>query len=297
VRSRVTYLAVLIGCIFPAPAGAATILDRVQVGVPGDRATRGYDDALSIALVAPASYGRGCCYNGRSGEWLGPRYAAATNASFGNASRIGWGVTFERSRRSSSAIAASAGWAELPELSRGAQGVAHVVAGRSVGRLRARFALDAADPPDARVQAALAITLGRRLRAVVVFDLTEPATDDGGPLGPFSVGGVPASSWNRAEAQAALAGVYVEGSLPPARVRARAAKGRIRGSVSDALGHPVSGARIALERRAGRAWRTAGRGTTTSRGGFALRAARSGSYRVIASLSGTRAKSRAVRQG
>jgi len=97
------------------------------------------------------------------------------------------------------------------------------------------------------VQAAIALDLGRHLRAVIVFDANEPATDDGGPLGPFTVGGLPASSWNREQARAALAGVYVEGNLPPARVR--------------------------------------------------IRAARSGSYRIVARLGGARAKSSKVRLG
>ena len=147
------------------------------------------------------------------------------------------------------------------------------------------------------MQAAIALDLGRHLRAVIVFDANEPATDDGGPLGPFTVGGLPASSWNREQARAALAGVYVEGNLPPARVRIRAARGRITGSVADSFGDPVSGARLALQRRAGGSWRQAARGKSTTRGSFSLRAGRSGSYRIVARLGGARAKSSKVRLG
>lgn len=288
-------LGIIAACVGTTPAAGQPVLDRVQVGVPGDPTTRGYDDALSVALEAPAEFGRGCCYNGESGEWLGPRYAATADPSIWNPSRIRWDVSFARVRGSARALARSAGWAELPELASGSKRVRHVVGGRRVGLLKGSYALDAARAPGARVQAALVIELARRLHALVVFDLSDPPADDAGSLGSFTVGGLPASAWNLAQAKAALGRVYVEGNLPPARVRARRSGGRVRGSVSDVLGHPVSEVSVALERRSGGSWRTAATGTTTTGGRFALRAARPGSYRVVASFGGATAKSARIR--
>jgi Carboxypeptidase regulatory-like domain len=284
-------LGMLAASVSTAPAAAQPILDRVQVGVPGDAATRGYDDALSVALEAPAEFGRGCCYDGESGEWLGPRYAASANPSIGNPSRIAWDVSFARVRGSARALAASAGWADLPELDSGSKRVDHIVGGRRAGRLKARYALDAARAPGARVQAALVIELARRLHGLIVFDLSDPPADDAGSLGSFTVGGMPASAWNVAKARTALDRVYVEGNLPPARVRARKSGRRVRGAVSDVLGHPVSEVNVTLQRRSGGSWRTAATGSTTTRGRFTLRAARPGSYRVVATFGGTTAKS------
>lgn len=94
-------------------------------------------------------------------------------------------------------------------------------------------------------------------------------------------------------------GGRIEGSLPPARVRARRAGGKVRGAVSDAFGHPVSEVPLVLQRRSGGGggWRRAGKGTASMRGTFALRAAGGGEYRVVASLAGSTARSRAVRAG
>jgi hypothetical protein len=57
--------------------------------------------------------------------------------------------------------------------------------------------------------------------------------------------------------------------------------------VRDAFGHPVSGAKVTLERRAGGSWRKGATRTSSGRGAFTLRGARGGSHRVVAALAGT----------
>jgi Carboxypeptidase regulatory-like domain len=282
--------------ICAAPAAAEPVLDRVQVGVPGkDSPTRGFAENLSIAMKAPSAYERGCCADFVSGAWDGPRIEASDSSALQNRSRIEWSATFERSRATEKRLARAAGWADYPEIEAKRRRVRHIVAGRRVGFLPAFTAIDAQESPGAKVQAAVAIGFGRRVHGTVLFHLPDPAADQSS-AGTLTVEGQPASTWNRAQARNALAGVYVEGSLPPARVNARRAGSRVKGTVRDSFGHPVSGAEVTLERRAGGGWRKAGTGTSSGRGAFNLSAVRSGAYRVVAALAGTRARA-AVRAG
>jgi hypothetical protein len=287
-------LAAVLAC--PSVAAAAAV-DRVQVGVPGKSSpTRGFSEGLAVELTSPAAYERGCCSDFLSGVWTGPRVAASRGAGEQNASRIDFGVSFARGRRTAAALARDAGWAQYPELAGRARRVRHVVGGRDVGTLRAFAVVDAEEAPGARVQAALAIGLGRRVHAVVLFNLDDPYADST-EEGAITVAGKPASAWNREQAEAALAAARLVGSLPPARVKARRAGAKVAGRVLDAFGHPVAEVPVALQRRTGGGWRRVAKGTASTRGTYSLRAAGGGRYRVVATLAGSSARSRAVAAG
>ena len=290
-------LAVAAAVSFPTAAVAQPVLDRAQVGVPGKRSpTRGFSENLSVAMTAPAGYERSCCADFVSGAWDGPQIHADGAPAGERRARIEWSVAFERSRARAAKLARSAGWADYPQIAAGRRRVPHVVGGRRVGTLRAAWAIDAQAAPGARVQGAVAIFLGRRVHAVTLFHLPDPPSDQDS-TGTLTVAGQPGSKWNRNHARAALDAVYVEGSLPPARVKARVRGRKVSGTVQDTFAQPVSEVEIVLQRRAGSRWRGTAKGKTSTRGTYSLRAPRPGAYRVVASLAGSSAKSRPVPVG
>ena len=296
-RRRLIPLAVVATVTFPTVAAAQPVLDRAQVGVPGKQSpTRGFAENLSIAMTAPSSYERGCCADFVSGAWDGPQIQADGAPAGQRRARIEWSVTFTRNRARTAALARSGGWADYPQVAAGKRRVPHVVGGRRVGKLRAAWTIDAQRSPGARVQGALAVFLGRRVHAITLFHLPDPPADQDS-TGALAVEGRSSSAWNRQQARAALDKVYVEGSLPPAKVRVRSRGRRVVGKVKDGFGHPVSQVSLTLQRRAGGGWRKAGTGTTSTKGTFAVRAGRSGQYRVVARLAGSSARSKPVRVG
>ena len=274
-----------------SPASAEFVLDRVQVGVP-KTPTRAFPESLSVVLIAPDLYSRGCCYDFVSGEWVGPRWRLG--AAERGPSRIRWSVELSRTSRSTAALARDAGWAGYAEAAAAARKVPHIVEGRTVGTLEAFAAIDTDGAPSARHQGALAIDLGQRVKAVALFHLPDPPFDDfqGAPL---SVDGRRASEWNRRQAELAIEKVYVEGSLPPRKVKAKGARGRVSGRVTDSFGHPVAESALTLQKRAGSKWRKAGKGIASSRGTYSLSARGKGQYRVVAKLGATSARSKGVR--
>lgn len=277
------------------PATASAVVDRVQVGAPGKASpTRGFSEGLTLALTSPAAYERACCTDFVSGAWGGPRIQSSRGSTQQNASRIDWSVGFARGSRPAASLARSALWADHPEVTARARRVRHVVAGRTVGTLKAFSVLAAEGAPGARSQGSVAVALGRRVHAIALFDLQDPPSDSNSD-GDLTVNGIRASEWNRAQTEAALDGVFVEGSLPPSRVRAKRSGGKVRGTITDSYGHPVSESPVVVQRRAGGRWRAVAKGTTSARGTFALRVGRRGPHRVVATLAGTTARSRATR--
>jgi hypothetical protein len=279
----------------PAVAGAA--VDRVQVGVPGQGSlTRGFSEGLALSLTSPAAYERGCCSDFVTGVWLGPRVQSSGGAVEQNRARIDWSVTFARTRRSAASLARAAAWGQYGELSGRPARVRHIVGGRNVGTLKAFSVVTAEAAPGARAQGAIAVSLGRRVYATALFDAGDPYADETSD-GRLTVQGMAGSAWNRAQAAASVGGVRIEGSLPPAKVVARPAGRGLRGRVTDGFGHPVAEIALVTQRRVAGAWRRVGRGVATRRGTFELNARRAGSYRVIATLAGSSARSPAVRAG
>jgi hypothetical protein len=284
-RLRVSVATLALALAAGSASAEAAIVDRAPVGIAGERATKGFSSALSIVIGAPGGYERGIEYTGRAGDWLGPAYRDSANPASRNRTSVEWEVTFVRGG-SLKAAARRGGDAGFPELTAKARKVAHGVGARRLGRLAAFTAIDAERSPGARTQAVIAIDLGRRLRAVVLFHLGSPAVDRTGAGGNVTVKGQTASKWNRAQAKAILGRVSVAGNLPVAKVRAATAGRRVSGRVSDVVGHAVGDIALTLEaRRAGR-WKTVAESRTDLRGGFAITAPKAGTYRVVATDSG-----------
>ena len=267
-----------------APAAAATVVDSVQVGVP-KTATRAFSPQLGVFLKSPGDYERGCCYDSRQGQWTGPAWRASSGAT--DRSHIDWRVTTTRTSRSTATLARGGGRSGYPQVSAGKVKVPHLVGGRKVGTLSGYQALDGAPAPEAASQQTLAIDLGQKVKSIVSFEASDPAVDSDPGLGTFTVNGMPASAWNRRQAQAAMRNVTVVGNLPPRKVKAKGRGLQAAGQVVDAFGHPVAEIKVALLRGS----KKVATGLTTTRGKFALSAPKGGKYRVLATLSGAKARS------
>ena len=287
-RHRLILASVLAVSVPSAPAAAAPVVDSVQVGVP-KTATRSFSPQLGVFLKSPGDYERGCCYDSRQGQWAGPAWRSSSGAS--DRSHIEWQVTNTRTGKSIAALARDGGRSAYPQVAAGAVKVPHIVGGRRVGTLRGFQALDGAPAPEAAAQQTLAIDLGHRVKSLVMFEASDPAVDADPGLGTFTVGGVPASAFNRRQAQSAMRNVTVVGNLPPRRVTARARGRRLTGKVLDGYSHPVAEIKVSLMRGSRRVARTA----TSGKGAFTLTAPKGGTYRVLATLSGAKARSSSLR--
>lgn len=290
-RGVICLVAVL---LVAASVAVAAVVDRIQVGVPGKPATRGFAHSLAMSLASPAGFKRGCCYDDVSGAWEGPRYEATHNPSRGGASRVEWVVTFERKAASPLAIARRAAWRQGSEIASGRLRIAHVVGGRRVGFVPGVFVVEAEAPPSARHLAVVVVEFGRRLHGVSVYDLSAPASNSAGRDGEFRVAGEVPSQWNRRQALAVVRRVGIVGDLPPRRVSVRALRADLTGVVRDDFGHPVSEAPIRLMRRVRGQWRTSGKSTTSTSGRYQFRLPARGRYRIVVSLAGSSASSAVV---
>jgi hypothetical protein len=277
------------------PSALAAVIDRVQVGVPGNAATRGFSPALAVTLTVPPGLARACCYDGVSGAWAGPRYEATGNPSRGDTSRVVWYVDFDRGKSSMRTLARRAAWRDGDELQARNVSVPHVVASHRVGSLSGFELIEAEPAPSARQLAVVVVSLGRGLRAVITFDLSSPFSDSAGTEGDFVIAGMRPSQWNLIQAKAAVRRVGIEGTLPPARVGIRASGRLLAGKVTDQFGHPTSESPVKLQQRTGGSWQVVGKGTTLTTGRYALTATGRGQFRVVATLAGSSARSRVVR--
>lgn len=277
------------------PLAFAGVSDRVKAAPEGNQGVV-FSQALGVIFTSPPDYRRGCCYDSNSGEWLGPKYEVAGYPTFTGDSSIDWSYTTAKAANVATAVRASLVHSDGREVESGALTVPHTVAGRTAGTIPAFYVITRfAQGGTARHEACLGFPIGRGFYGVARWALLSPADDSAQPFGDYRVNGVLASQWNRTQAQTAVRGVALEGSLPPARVRARAAGRRVRGDVRDSLGHPVAGAKVTLERRVGSRWRPAGSVRSGATGAYSVGARRAGTYRAAASLAATTARSSTVR--
>src|SRR5690242_11065722 len=105
-RHRLVISLAAIAIVPPASAAAAPVVDGVQVGIP-KTPTRGFSAQLGVFLESPGDYERGCCYDSRQGEWVGPSWQSSSGAS--DRSHIEWQVTNSRTGKSIAALARGGG--------------------------------------------------------------------------------------------------------------------------------------------------------------------------------------------
>jgi hypothetical protein len=293
-RLRRTFLGLLAGSagvLLAAQLAGAQVVERVRIADPA-RLAHGLPPGLVVELTSPTDYNRSSA-RATDGRWVGPPYVARDRSTSGT-SAIDWTVSFDERQGDADAVASAnvqRGWGRDQ---RGGLSVPHVVGNRLLGTIPGYYYLMTPGEPDAKFEGVLAFPLDTNLHAVVRLTLLEPPSDS------FVVREiVTGSTWNRGQALLALAGVRLQGNLPPKIVSAKTAeRGRkVRGKVVDRFLDPVVGARVALERSAGGAWARVARGKTGPTGLYTLIPGRSGTYRVTVNMGGFKAESRPLHAG
>lgn len=226
-------------------------------------------------------------FDGDAGGWRGPRCETYGPPALGRALTVTWGV--RQSSVGSAARALDGALAfDWPVVDRGTVQLRHVAAGRDVGAIPAAFVVTDSRAETGYHESAVAFPLARGRFAAARFW-------SAGNLLPCEVRGEAVNAYHRRIARAATGQLQVDGSLPPARVLARAAGRRVAGSARDVVGHPVSGVVVVLQRRTGRGWRKVASARTRPTGAYVVGAARPGLYRTIATLERISARSAPVR--
>lgn len=261
----------------------AAVQNRYQVA--SDPAAKGYPRSLAVVIDSPPDYvldsmGRG----GNDAAWKGPRYQATGLATLGGDAGLGWSAGIYREPSTRATIIANLvhDWAPIQE---GSEPIERRVGGRSVGSLTGTWVLTQGTPMagEARYEAGLVFPLCGRTAYLGISALTPSSDSAGGTMGfgEYRIKGMKPTQWNREQVLATIRGISLDGSLPAARVSARASGRRVVGSAVDCNGHPAAGLVIRLERRSGRRWVDAGRGTASPAGRFTLPARKPGSYRAV----------------
>ena len=277
---------------------SAQVVDRVRIADAGRTLTAGLPPGVFLLLVSPPGYTRASA-GSTEGSWVGPEYRATGKPDLRGRTTIQWTVRFNNQAKNSEDAALGAverGWRETL---RGGISVPHLIGRRDIGTLDGDFVLTAGSgAADASYEAAMAFPIAPRLFAVVNFFLTTPSGTSAAPYGEYVVGeSVRAGTWNRGQAFRAMAGIRIQGNLPPTRMSVRGTARLVSGSVADAFRHPVVGARLTLERLTGRAWRKVTSTKTDERGSFRVRVGRRAQYRAVATLGTASIRSVAVTAG
>jgi hypothetical protein len=286
-----TGLAALAAC---SQIAGAQAVERIRISDPARQAHQ-LPAGLLVELSSPGEYNRQSV-SGDFGRWVGPRYEERGNPGNAGLASLDWRVRFDERQGDAAAVSlANVAHTDWARDQLGGLSVPHLVGSRHLGTILGYYRM--LSPPaanDARFEGVLAFPLDANLHAVIRFEALEPPADS------FVVKGtVAGKSWNRGQILLALAGVRLQGNLPPKIVAARSVeRGRkVRGKVVDRFLDAVLGARVSLERRSGGSWTRVSGGRTNHRGFYSLRAKRRGTYRVTARLAGFTATSREIRAG
>lgn len=247
--------------------------------------------AVTLRVMGPASFSESCCTRFGGGSWLGPEYATADGTPSGVRARLDWSLTLAL-RAPAVDVAARKGLVQgWPVVEAGVVLVPHVVGGRPAGTIPASYLLTQ-KPGGAQTELSIALALHRTSFAQAHFVLGGTRSGTRTSTNAFSIGGLQAADWNRKAIEGTLAGLVLDGALPPAEVALRRTSRGFAGTVRDVNGGPVPGARVTLLHRAGSRWVAVGTSRTTAKGGFAVMTRLApGIYRAATSVSGYTARS------
>lgn len=266
----------------------AQVETRISLKATGGNDLAHYSPTLAIVAVSPPEYKRGCCYDSNGGEWTGPRYQATGRPSLGADSKYDWsvGVAVRAGGTRAGLIANLVH--DWPVVSEGRQQVKHRVGGRAVGTIGGYWVLTRSPfggADDARMEAAVGFSLCDGNTAYARFGLLVPSGDSAGGsmgFGEYKINGKSPTVWNAEKGMQSIRGIRFEGNRPARRVTASARGRRVSGRVADCDAHPLAGLTVQLQRKAGRAWRTAASARTSAGGTYSLAARSAGTYRVRA---------------
>jgi hypothetical protein len=272
------FVLVLAALVLAAPVALAADTDRVLL------ATRG----LHAAITTLPQYTR-TGFDGDSGNWRGPDCVPRGRLDLAAPLSLSWGLGVQPATSPLDAArqARTFDWKVIETTT---VPLPHVVGSRTLGTIPATLVLTDSEGDTGYHEAGLGFALarGRFVGARAWSGGNAFACIVDGPR-------IPVAQWHRRVARESLAGIRVEGNLPPARVTVRRSGRRARGSVADVNGHPLVAAPVALERRRGARWRVVSRGKTSASGAYSLRLRAAGLHRVAASSGGATARSRTFR--
>jgi hypothetical protein len=274
------------GALLGLLAGTAAAVATERFPVGSDPDARGWSSALHVVLVSPAEYereyvGRG----GDDGQWIGPEYWASRLRTLGGRAAVDWSVDIARAASGQAALGAQ--WVhDWPETERGVEQIERLVGGRQAASIPGEWILHKADYQSqlAQYEAAVVFSVCGRFAVVNVSALSPAGDSAGGAMGfgeYYVKGSERPSVWNRTKVLEALQNVRLEGNLPAARLTAARRGRNIAGTATDCNGAPLAGARVVLERQAGRRWVRAATGATTATGAYSVRTRAAGRYRAV----------------
>jgi hypothetical protein len=245
--------------LFAVPLAAASDTDRVRIG--GSSATRAFSTRTHVVVTSPEAYVR-TGFDGDHGDWRGPLCAVPSNPSLSGEVEVSWTVGFSNLYRTA-AEAADRGrtFRDLPIVQRGRLKIPHRIRGKNAGSIVGAYVLAATRQEHGWAEIGLGIPLTRGVFVAARFWST-------GPSFRCTVGGTSSELWHLQTAEAAVAGVVIDGNLPAARLTAYPQHRRVVGFVSDAFGHPLVGVRVSVERMVRRTWRRAGSAATNASGHY-----------------------------
>jgi hypothetical protein len=285
VKRRILFLLPL-GLVVSSVA-AADAIDRVSFAT-GGAATSGYPAKTSLALQVPESYTRTTATR-TSGSWSGPKYFSFPVASTSGTSRIDWHVSFAKAPAAQQAIDATLVHHWTP-VDRHDTPVEHDAAG-TPGTDLAGLVVATKNPAtdSAQYETAVAVRVCRGVFAVADFEALDAASDAPPPpnVRYYVSGDSPTlpSVWNRDATVAAAERVLVDGYLPLSRIRAKARRRIVSGSVWDCAGGGMPHVRVKVGRRVVK---------TDVDGAFRVRVSKPGRYVAAVALAGVRKSARVV---
>lgn len=287
VRRRIIIALATVTALTAAGVALAQVEDRISLRATGGNDLAHLSPALTIVVVSPPEYSRGCCYDTNGGEWTGPRYQATGLASLGADSKYDWTVGVAvRAGGTRAALIANLTH-DWPVVSEGPQKITHRVGGRAAGTIGGYWVLTRSTfggDDDAHMEAAVGFPLCDGNTAYAKFSLLLPSGNSAGGnmgYGEYLINGKRPTDWNAEKGMQAIRGVRLEGNRPGARVSAAARGRRVSGRVVDCNVHPLAGLAVQLQRRTG-SWRTVSSARTTANGTYSLAARAPGTYRVRA---------------
>jgi hypothetical protein len=296
-RRRLLLVALVTGltalAVWGQVAGAQSV-ERIQIA-DAARQQHGLPAELVVELSSPVDYNR-ASVSGDSGRWTGPRYEEHGNPGNWGFASLDWRVSFDEREGDAEAVSlASVVHTDWQRDQRDMISVPHFVGTRDVGTILGYYVMmTPAAANDARFEGVIAFPLDVNLHAVVHFEALQPANDS------FVVNGSSiASSWNRGHMLVSLAGISLQGNLPPKTVGVHAYQHgrRLKGKVVDRFLDAVLGVPVSLERRSGGNWAKVAGAKTSQSGSYSFPARKRGTYRVTARFAGFTAMSREIRAG
>lgn len=248
--------------------------DRISLKATGGNVLEHYSPALAIVAVSPPAYTRVCCNDSNGGEWTG----------VGGLSKIIWTVGVGVRQGGTRAALIANLTQDWPVLSEGKQPIKHRVGGRAVGTIGGYWVLTRSPfggADDAKMEAAVGLSLCDGNTAYTNFSLLVPSSNSGSPIN-----GMSPSDWNAEKAMQSVRGIRFEGNLAARGVTATARGRRVSGRAADCHKNGLAGLAVKLQLRDGGSWRTVSSAKTSARGTYSFTARSAGTYRVSA---GTRA--------